>query len=88
MITKYEAGGYPLIKRKEFVRETDKFLVRSNGFRDAKETSYSAYFDTLEQAKAFLVSRCKSKIQQYEQSIQTLKADISACETIKEEDVK
>lgn len=88
MIIKYEAGGYPVMKKRSFVRETDKFLVRADGYKESKSSSYTSFFDTLEQAKTWLIGNCREKIERKERDIQALNADISAYESIQEGDVK
>ena len=80
----YRTGGYPGgIKRMEVVKETDKQIVVleynlwSKTFiesRRAKRSDFYNFFDTFDQAKAFLMAGCDCQIRQYQSSLDSVKA--------------
>ena len=45
--------GVPKINEREYIRETEKFLVNKYGQRDAKEGKYYRFFDNLPDAEAY-----------------------------------
>jgi len=45
----------------EFERETDSFLIRKDGRRDAKETTYSKWFRTEAEALAAIADRIEKE---------------------------
>jgi hypothetical protein len=55
-MTKYRATSWS-IETVEVERETDKFVVRPNGRRDAKSSDWSSYFDTEGDAWAWSVQQ-------------------------------
>lgn len=58
MVTWYEVSRWSDRPRAvEFERETDKFLIRKNGRRDAKATMYSRWYATKKEAEAVISSR-------------------------------
>jgi hypothetical protein len=80
----YRTGGYPdVIKRLEVVKETEKQVVvlvpdlwsgKPRTSRNAKRSDYHNFFDTFEQAKAFLMAQCDSQIRVYQSNIDSVKA--------------
>ncbi len=80
----YRTGGYPdVIQRLEVVKETEKQIVvldvdlwggKPKERRHTKQSGYHNFFDTFEQAKAFLMERCDSKIRSYQSSLDSIKA--------------
>ena len=61
MITKYYANGWTWIDVVEFDRETDKSLFLGER-RVSKTTEWGVYFDTREEALAWLVSQAEKRI--------------------------
>lgn len=73
----YKTGGWKsLIEEVEVVRANEKSVwIMSNWRgqnkeeRSARETNYSRYFDTKEEAKAFLTERCNKTIESAKRTI-------------------
>lgn len=75
----YSAGGYPELQRMEFVKETEKFVTVKvktwNGFEERrflKRSSTLNFFDTFEQAKAFLIAQLDTMLSAYQSSINSV----------------
>ncbi len=63
MITAYEAiFSAGKIKKVTYSKETNKFYIRENGMRDAKETGYSKLYKTFEDAKNELIRQEKTVV--------------------------
>ena len=72
-----------LINKEEFDKETDHFLVK-NGLRTAKNGSYEQYFDSFEDARAHIIKRERSKIEELENGIARHSKILKLAETITE----
>lgn len=81
-IIKYRTGHNHLIERIEIARETERFIYKMNGVKEHKSTFGAAYFDSFEDAKAFLIDRQMTGISNVERQLARLKhmlALIEAC---------
>lgn len=47
--------------KKEYIKETEHFYVRADKRRDSKISRYERYFDTLEDARQFIIDRDSAK---------------------------
>lgn len=73
MIIKYRVPQYSnKVEKKEFIRETDKFLIHQvKGWgiddieerREAKISEYSRYFDSEREALTFIIERNKKRLE-------------------------
>lgn len=80
----YKTGGYGenAIVKLEVIKETDKQITTiERGYdgkpherRQAKRSEYINFFDTFEQAKAFLLAGCDCQIRKYQSMIDSAKA--------------
>ena len=94
----YRTGGCPdVIQRLEVVKETEKQIVvlehwtsydgktNVNESRNAKRSDYHNFFDTFEQAKAFLMAQCDAQMRSYQSSLDSVKARKAKYNELKEE---
>lgn len=70
------------IEKVKIKKESDCYVWWGNGQRCAKISNYDAYFDTLEEAKSFGISRIQGKIDSYEFNANLLKEDIEKIKSI------
>ena len=77
MIIVYEAvKSVGEIRKKEFEKETKLFYIRENGMRDSKESYYSKFFKTFDEAKEFLLDLRIKEIEYLKKSIANVEKEI------------
>lgn len=70
------------IKAVEIEKETDKcYWVK--GVRNSKKTSYTAMFDTLEDAKTYVIQKQMQKIENLKRQIKESESIIAVTENLK-----
>lgn len=74
MIVKYRTK-WNEIERVEIFRETDNFVYFGNGCREAKRSGFQNYFDTWEDAKAFLLDEAQKSIDAARRELQRAQAE-------------
>jgi hypothetical protein len=79
------ARGNP-IKRKEFVRSTDKMLIDGYGNKHAKETTYSKAFLDWEEAKAFLINRAEDAVAYAEKKLESERKSLAEIKALAKQD--
>lgn len=60
----------------EVVRETEKFVVFSHSkgeFKEAKASEYTAYFDSFEDAKSWIVEQYELQVGRFESMLKSYK---------------
>ena len=83
---KYRAITYlRKVEPVEVQKETEKFVVLANGRKESKITENVGYFDTWKEAKAFMIDRVKTNIQQYARYIKRENEELAKIEALKEE---
>jgi len=75
-MVKYLASSYPLIKKVEIEKETKNFIqLKGHNTKDAKETQYSKYCDTFDDAVDFLKQRSFKNIETSEKRLEHAKLE-------------
>ena len=83
MITKYVASSWR-IEKKQFAYETAAFLVRVNGMRDKKETSYIKHFDSYAEARAYRIKLHEKEFANALQQCEYAKKELEEARSIPE----
>ena len=82
---KYKTKSYSArIFEVEVQKETD-LSVWVNGHRESKDTRYSKYSDTFDDAKNYLVKRIESKIESLSRQLKNEKERLEEARSLKEE---
>ncbi len=86
-IIKYKTGWTKTtsIDKVSITRETPKFVVFSDGKREAKTSEWIRYHNSYEEAKQFLINRTQGTIDTLEYKIKTAKALLLEIEKLEEE---
>ena len=72
----YKTGGWKtLIEEVEAEKVSDKSVWLHNG-RSAKRSHYANYWDTINEAKDYLINKCNKTIEASELRISKAKADL------------
>lgn len=86
MITKYRAtaGFAGRIKKVVVLRETSISIWTEHNRRESKCSSYYNYFDSFEEAKAFLVEQAEINIQSARNNLQSAQGRLGNVKGLKE----
>ena len=84
---KYKVSTWSiLISEVEIERETNSsvfFKIGNKERREAKESSYSAYFDSFEEAKKHLIDRTIRELESKKNSVKKLEKDLLTIKGLK-----
>jgi hypothetical protein len=72
------------IQKVDVIRETDQFVVFSNGRAEEKNSGFIAYYDTYEDAKNHAVARFQKEIEAAEYKLNVLKKQCQVMSNVKE----